>query len=327
MTMRKTFIKLLLVSLIFFLGLAGCVSDISVETKLTEQKLDETRIINGIEFEIQGDRLTEISSVADNFKFGVMADPHGYSENVGYFSAIFKEKGVKAIIILGDLAQHYRTKPHGLPDQEEIETCIEAAAKTGLPIFVIPGNHDFTYFYNKALKNISIKYSNVFDLSRIRTLDLKGVNFVSNPYGPYGPYGYDAGTFLKSETQIKKQVLSYFTSFQDNEIVFVLSHIPPRCQGKHGIDCNLSRSNEGTKSLSEFPGLYGHIHEARGGCDSDGNRIVEHTNSKSLRLNPGAVCPWRYNDGNRREGSEAIVDFNQEKGPSYQLISLWRKIY
>ncbi len=47
------------------------------------------------------------------------------------------------IILLRDYAQAFREKLHPkLSSYDEIVKCVEAAAKTGLPVYVIPGNHE-----------------------------------------------------------------------------------------------------------------------------------------------------------------------------------------
>jgi len=323
--------KLLTWSLIvaLTLGFSGCgKKEENLEKKVTNVT-PIVRTINGVDYQINGNKLTQMTEDEDNIaRFGVIADPHGFYENVEAFSKHFEQRGVDGIILLGDYAQHFREKPNPkLSDYDEIVMCLENAAKTGLPIYVIPGNHEMKKDYKRAMKRLSKKYKNIFDLSEIRIVDGDDFDFVSNPFGT--DFTYPNESFRATPEQIRK-IGEYIKLLQtDDDPEILLTHQPPRCRGRYGIDVVYSGNHVGDKTLNEIMrksgikfSLSGHIHEAGGrGVTSEGKLVKQNTFSDDLRFNPGSACPWKYLDGKIYNGMAGILTIkgNQVK---YKVISL-----
>lgn len=309
-----------------------------------EDKLNHSnpivRTINGIDYEINGNRLIQKTEDEDKTaKFGVISDPEGFYKNVEAFSKHFKQQKLDGIIMLGDYAQHFRKKPNPrLSDYDEITMCLENVAKTGLPIYVIPGNHEMRKDYERAMEQLSKKYKNVFDLSKIRIVDGDDFDFVSNPFGT--DFTYLDESFKGSPEQIRK-IGEYAKSLQKNDDPeILLTHQPPRCRGKYGIDVvhggghasdvrGVSRDNDGyglldktmRKNKIKFS-LSGHIHEAGGkGVTSNGRLVNPNTFSDDLRFNPGSAGPWRYLNGEVYNGMAGIITVENEK-VKYETLSL-----
>jgi len=284
------------------------VKERDIENRLATTPI--TRTISGIEYKINDFMMTQITKDADNeASFGVMADCHGYYKNAKEFAELFKNQEVNGIVILGDSAQQFRQKSDPrLTSNEEIFKCVEAAAVTGLPVYVIPGNHDTRTDYAKAMQDLQKKYSNVFDLSTIRVVDGDDFDFVSNPFGT--DFTYDGSDNFKGSKQDIIAISNYVKLLTDNDAKILLTHQPPRCKGKNGIDVTYDGRNVGDKTLdrvvreNNLNVFLAHIHEAGGRSNGAGGIGNWHSKpSEQIRLNPGAVCPWNYIDSSSRDGT------------------------
>ena len=59
--------------------------------------------------------------------------------------------------------------------------------------------------YQGAIKCLSKKYPNIFDLSKIRVVDGDDFNFISNPYGNDEGFSYLSGSFVEDNRKIKEE--------------------------------------------------------------------------------------------------------------------------
>ena len=289
----------------------------------------EIRKINNIEYEININKLTQKTEDEDKVaSFGVISDTHGFYENVNVFSETFKKQGLDGIIMLGDYAQHFRKKPHpDLRDYDEIVMCLEAAAKTGLPVYVVPGNHDMRKDYERAINQLFKKYIHIFDLSKIRIVDGDDFDFVSNPFGT--DFTYLGESFRGTLEQIR-QIKEYAKLLKnDDDPEVLVSHQQPRCNGKGGIDMTFDGKNVGEETLDKIMkeceiklSASGHIHEAGGrACTSNGELINPNVLSEDLRFNPGAASPWEYPNGKTYNGIAGILTIEGNRA-KYEIISL-----
>lgn len=289
-----------------------------------------SRDINGVTYEIDGNKLMQKTEDEDKtVSFGVIADPHGYYENVEAFSNHFKDLGLDGIIMLGDYAQRKteRKRDPNLSMHDEIMFCLGAAAKQGLPVFVIPGNHDMKKDFEKALDELSKKYSNIFDLSKIRIIDGDDFDFVSNPYGT--DFTYKEGSFKGTVEQIREIVEFAKQLKQDDDPEILLTHQPPKGVGEYSVDFTRNKENVGDETLDKIMfeeglipfSLSGHIHEASGGVTSEGGYVPPDTFSGDLRFNPGSACPWTILNGKKHKGMAGILIVNGDQA-KYQTLTL-----
>ena len=268
--------------------------------------------------------------------FGVIADPHGNFENVAVLSALMKQQGVNGIIFPGDLCNNetLRTgQEDSVPDKKEIHDVLEVAAKTRLPIYVIPGNHETRPDYDSALAGLTRNYSNIVDMSKTRTYSNGGINFVSLPgYDTFKIPGRqfipDNGFFAKPEDirEISDLVQGL------NGPVVLIAHGPPKTpDGKRGIDTIYSGRNVGSKETDAAMkkakikhGTFGHIHEAGGmAVDSKGDYVPQDKWSAEVRLNPGSADEWKYLNGTSYPGMAGIITVNAKTGEAkYHIIAL-----
>jgi len=287
------------------------INDFLESKKPLEEKIEEfsnIRTIKGNTYVIDGQILTQTTEDEDKKAvFGVISDVEGYYENAEAFANYFKSINVDGIIMLGDYAENNPNKKPNmmLSEYDEIRLSVEAAAKTGLPVYVIPGNEEMKETYWKVMGELLQKYPNLFDMAQIRTVDGDDFDLVSNPYGR--GYGYLMEGFLGAEHQIRDVVKYAEMLKNDDDPEILITHKPPKCVGEYGVDIPFHNfpgedRNVGDATLNEVMkqaeikfSLSGHIHESGGrGVTSYGEEVEAGELSDDLRLNPGAAHPTGY---------------------------------
>jgi Icc-related predicted phosphoesterase len=112
----------------------------------------------------------------------------------------------------------------------------------------------------------------------------------------------------------------------------LVSHGPPRGQGKDALDHAVEAGNVGNEKLTSFLkaknvkfGIFGHILEAGGrGIDGGSGKFVPPGEwSKSLHINVGSASgtPWQMNDGTVSTGIAMIFEVSGDKA-RYQVRKL-----
>jgi len=253
--------------------------------------------------------------------FLVMSDIHGYYDHVEEILDHVARAGVRidGIIITGDLAEHSREKPHNMSDYEEIRTTLAILSKTGLPIYVIPGNHDMREDYTRALRTVNS--SHITDMATERRIELEDLIIVSNPYGTdftYSDEGYKGS---------KEDIVSAEQYFTVGKPMLLITHQPPKSLGKGCIDQVRTGEHVGDSTLNSIVRnnkipfvISGHIHEAGGiACTNNGERIAPGEFVEHMRFNPGSVMPWTYLDGEQRSWSAGIITVREEKA-AYKML-------
>jgi Icc-related predicted phosphoesterase len=319
------------ISLILVLSLAAGLAGCTPHSIKSQQEINPVNLamINGIDYKMSNDSITQLTADSDSTaKFGVISDTHGYWWYVDRFSRQFKSEGVDGILMLGDYAQNSRAKAIPfLSDYWEIYLCIGMAAKTGLPVYVLPGNHDYEADYSKVMQKLQAEYPNVIDMSRIRLVDGNDFDFVSNPYGESWPYV--DGAFMRPVRDVESLV-TYLPRLQpQGDPLILLSHEPPRSNSSSGVDFTFDGQDVGSVVLNSLMdnenidfSLSGHIHEAGGRASTGtGAGVGEGVYSDELRFSPGAASPWEYLDGVKYKARAGIVtiDGNRMK---YEMINL-----
>ncbi len=281
------------------------------------------RTINGHQFQFEGDKVTELSTDEDNLVvYGVLADPHGEYETVRALVQKFQDRKVEGILVAGDLAQHFRNK-HS--DEDEIRIVLEELAKSDVPVYVVPGNHDMRSEYGKALADLA-RFPNLIDLSRARVVDGDDADIISCPaMDDHFSMDY-AGGFIGSCTDLGS------LAQRTNDVKILLSHRPPLGSGVSGIDYVPSiQRNVGDDQLQRDMrtygvriGIFGHIHEAgRRATTLDGKVVAVGEYSTELVFNPGPASSWQFMlaTGTATSGSGGILTIQGDKA-KYELIEL-----
>ena len=313
------------------LSSVGCKSKKSLETKV-----NEPITVNGEKYKFRENKIVQLTSDEDNIaKYGVISDIHGEVYKAELFAQKFKSLGLDGIILTGDLSYN-ETLRYGRkdskPDKEEIKEVLEVVAKTGLPVFVIPGNHERKSDYESALKEITKKYSNVFDMTKFRIFDGDDVDFVSLPgYQIFKIPGrqfipddgfYANPDFIEKTGKLTKGL---------DDVVVLITHGPPYTHrdGKLGPGTIYSGKDVGDKTTSEMMKEYkipfsisGHIHEAGGYASTlDGNFIPPGKFVSEANINFGTLEKWRNLNGKIYNGMAGILTVKGNKA-KYEILYL-----
>lgn len=315
----KSILRMLLLGTLFF---SAC--------SKTQETIDSRvaaapsiRTINGHQYKFEGNRVTELSTDEDNeVAYGVLADPHGEYETVRALVQKFQQRKVNGILVAGDLAQHFRNK-HS--DEEEIRKVLEELAKSNLPVYIVPGNHDMKQEYGSALADLA-RFPNLIDLSKIRVVDGDDADIISCPMmDDHFSMDYADG-FIGSCADLGR------LAQRTNDVKILLSHRPPLGSGANGIDYVPSiRKNVGDDQLlgdmkryGVKIGVFGHIHEAGGRATTlDGRTIPPREYSAELLLNPGPASFWEFMlaTGTATSGSGGILTIQGDKA-KYEVVEL-----
>jgi Icc-related predicted phosphoesterase len=316
------------------LGVA-CKNKDDLETKV-KQTTPIIKTINGKQYRFEGNKVSELSSDEDNqAAYGVISDAHGEVEKARKLARKFKEMGVDGIILPGDLSNN-ETLRYGIkdskPDKIEIEQVLEAVAETGLPIFVIPGNHERKPDYEAALAEITKKYENVIDMTQFRVFDGDDADFVSLPgYQTFSipgrqfipDDGYWANPdFIKETGKLRKGL---------DDVVILITHGAGKTNtdGKPGPATIYSGRDVGDETTTEMMkendipfAVVGHIHEAGGNAATFDGRLVKPGEwAKQFTVNFGTLEKYKNLDGETYNGMAGVF-FIKGKEAKFEMIYL-----
>ena len=319
--------KLILLGLVSTLIL-GCAKE-GLETKIESS----TSIINAQEYQFEGNKVRQLSSDEDNLAvYGVIADIHGEVEKAKKVAQKFKEQKVEGILCLGDMPKNEALRYGGNDsknDYTEIREVLEALGQTGLPVLVIPGNHERKPDYERAMAAVAIRYPNIIDMSHYRIFDGDDVDFVSLP--GYQIFkipgrqfipddGYFASPQLIRETGKLREGL--------DDAVVLLAHGAGKT-GKIGPATISSGVDVGDAATSEMMqenhisfALVGHIHEAGGLAATYQGIIVKPGQwARQFTANFGTLEEWKNLDGNTYKGMAGILTVQGEQA-KFEMVYL-----
>jgi Icc-related predicted phosphoesterase len=241
-----------------------------------------------VRYVLQGSVLKQVTGDSDDeMRSGVLADTHGTHRRIGRIAQVFQERNVDAILIAGDMEGKTRSLLP-LANEKDVAETVEPCARTGLPVFVVPGNHDQRKSYAGAMEKLCEEYDNVYDMTTIRVVDGDDADVVSLP----GGHAYVViGGFECGDDDILE--VKALAAKCDDQVV-LLSHFPMRFDTKEAIDWEFG-ANRGSRRLREVIeeshihfGVSGHMHGAgKRGVDLEGNRVNEGELSDYLYFNPG----------------------------------------
>jgi hypothetical protein len=282
--------------------------------------------LNGKHATLNGYRLIVPVDAQKPVVVGVLANLDEASpENlkaIGDYLAFFKAKGASAIVVDGDSGD----------TTEAIQGVLRPLAKSGLPVLVNIGNREKKANFGAALATISKESPNVFNLSKVREVDLGNVTFLSLPGYHDARYligGKEGCLYHTGDLDRLKQAAA-----QAKGSVVLLSHGPPLGAGAGAIDRVQSPpGNVGDPNLNQLLrdghisfGVFANIIEAGGMATTlDGERkIPPDTYEATLYLNAGAAdtTPWSMNDGTQGRGMAETLAFQDGKA----AYSIYREL-
>jgi hypothetical protein len=282
--------------------------DPAIPTKLT---------LNGKPATLNGYRLSLTVDPEKPVVLGVLGNLDEPSpENlkaIADYLGFFKSRGAMAIVVDGDSGD----------TTESIQGVLKPLAKSGLPVLVNIGNREKKANFLEALAAVRKEFPNVFNLTKVRQVDLGSVTLLSLP-GYHDPRyliaGKDGCTYHTGDLDKLKQAAS-----QQKGTVVLVSHGPPLGAGPGAIDRVQSPpGNVGDPNLNQLLreahipfGIFANIIEAGGmATPLNGERkIAPDTFEAELYLNTGAAdtTPWSMNDGTKTRGMAEVIVFQNGK--------------
>jgi len=277
--------------------------------------------VAGKKAELNGYKLTFLEKDADDQAvFGVLSsineDTGTNLFNLKRYVEWFKANKAEAIIVDGDTGD----------SESSIEHSLTVLAESGLPVFVLIGNHECKGDYNDAVLAVQKKFDNVIDLGKVRYVDFDDADLVSIPgyhdpqfvHCPNSPCIYTKGDV----EDLKKVALAA------NDPVVLVAHGPPHGQTPNAIDAIEGGKNIGDPNLNalvseaKIPfGVFGNVKEAGGrATDLTGENVIkENTPAPALYVGVGPAdsVPWSMNDNTTSEGMAALLTV-KGKQASYQ---------
>ncbi|HII15164.1 MAG TPA: hypothetical protein HA362_02530 [Nanoarchaeota archaeon] len=267
-----------------------------------------TVMIGGEEYRFEANRVTELGSDADTkASYGVISDIHGNAEKAGQFAQKFREMGVDGIISPGDLGEN----------KAQIKAVLEALAETGLPVFVIPGNHEKRQDYESAVEESTREHSNIIDMARYRIFDGDDADFVSLPGYQVQRFVHPGGYFASPEMIEETGRLRHGL----DDAIVLITHGAGRTNGTPGPatlgngrdvgDANTARMMMG--SNIQFA-VCGHIHEAGGiAATFEGQNIEPGELAEQFTANFGTLKQWENLNGETYNGTAGILDIEANR--------------
>jgi len=233
------------------------------------------------------------------------------------YNAFFKEQGVDAIVVTGDVGEV----------ASGIAGALGEVAAAGKPVFVIAGNRECEADYVEGVKAAQEKHPAIVDLNAVREVRFPEATLVSIP-------GYHDPDFINCESGCR-----YYPSTVDEAItlakaakspVVLVAHGPPAGKGSQSLDYAKTGSNVGAEEISRalreggIPfGVFSNIKEAGArATDLAGTTIIPQGQEvSSLFLNPGPAdtTDWGMNDRSVGHGFAATLRIKDGKA-SWKLF-------
>ena len=310
-------------------GSVGCSKE-NLETKLNQTPVVKT--INGKDYRFDGNKVKEDDCKAPTeVSYGVISDAHGEVEKARYFAQEFKRRGVSGIMIPGDIPLNEQLRygqRDSRDDKTEIKEVLEAVAETGLPIFVIPGNHERKQDYSSAISELSQKFQNVIDMTSYRVFDGCDADFVSLP--GYQTFKAPGRQFISNDGYWAKpenvNQLKDLRRGLDNAVVLIThgagkTGVPGPATLYNGEDVGDELTRQVQREANIPFGVVGHIHEAGGiAATFDGTLVKPNEWAKQFTANFGSLERWRNLNGETYNGMAGILTIKGDQSKYETLV-------
>lgn len=248
-------------------------------------------------------------------KIGVVSDIEGAIANAQASAEKLKGQNVDFVILAGDNYENEKIRmnplyPSSTDNMKEMIEGIKPYAQLGVPVFIIPGNHETGNIYSKSINKLRKSFPNIFDLKE-NWADLNGVNVVG--MGGYHDPRFTTGDgFFLSEKDYEKAINSLNGFQKQAEPTIFVTHGPP--QSNTNIDYVPNVGHVGDRNietimdsdLTNVLNIHGHIHE--GGRSQDSYKA-------GLSINVASITPYNNIQG----PNTGLITINS-KGVSYSNL-------
>lgn len=302
-----------IIGLAALVALAGC----SAKNTAQNQEAGPSLVVMaGGEYRFESNKVTEITSDADNeAAYGVISDIHGNAGKAKLLVEKLREKGVQGIITPGDVGEN----------RTQIKEVLETLAEPGLPVFVIPGNHESKADFEAGIGDAQKSHSNIIDMTKYRVFDGDDADFVSLPGYQVQRFvhkgGYYAGPSFVRETGSLRQGL--------DDAVVLITHGAGYTGANQGPATIYNGTDVGDRLTSDMMigsnvpfAVCGHIHEAGGiAATFEGENVMPGEWAEQFTANFGTLKQWELLNGETIEGMAGILYIQDDKA-KYEIVVL-----
>jgi len=243
-------------------------------------------------------------------KFCVISNAQGNYDNTQVFVNYCRANKADAVIIAGDMAQHWRDTKN-IPDDEEIKTVVGMIAGLGVPVYVIPGHMEVKSSYEPVMKELTARYSNIVDMTRVRVVDRGDIRLVSLP-GYDIPGEVDVDGYLIGKTEIDH--MGELVSGLKSPIILISFRLP------------LYSNDIAAKVIDELQinfSVGGDVQSSKVEASDDaGGIVLPGVWSRQLHVNVGTANGWVMSNGVRVKGLATMLYFRDDNYAKYEPISL-----
>jgi len=283
--------------------------------------IDQIKEINGIQYYFAADRVSMLRDDSDSKAvYGLLSDTHGQIEKISYFVEEFERLKVDGILVAGDLVNNEHFSKRGIlwKDQDEMEAVLRSLGESGLPVFIITGNHDRLVDYDLAFSKLSSSYPNLINMNQYRVFDGDDIDIVSLP--GYTDQRFIAPGAFYADQEYIRETGKYVTGLEDS--IILLAHGPAYTTGSlsNVPGTIISGSDVGDRTTAEMMkhaginyGVMGHIHEAGGLAATLSSVVVkQNTWAEEFVVNVGGLEDWTLLDGTKHHGMAGLLTIDGE---------------
>lgn len=246
-----------------------------------------------------------VCAQAQPVRIGVVSDVEGAIANARTMAAALGKQSPDMILVAGDCYENEaRRKAPAFPDSgdniSEMVAGLAPFAELGVPMFVIPGNHETQGDYNAAMNILTQRYPNVrnFHMQTMETDELVLVGM--GGYHDFKRMPEDGFRIGKEQYAWLSGVLGELSG-KGKPVIF-FTHGPPKTDTRADLVVNVGHVGDAelARRINGIPGLvvlHGHIHEGGGASARVG---------LALDFNAASVTPYMNPHGNR--GAVVEVD-------------------
>jgi len=241
-------------------------------------------------------------------RVGMVSDIEGAIDNSEIAANKLSRSNIDLIVIAGDTYENEQKRrkpkyPNSTDNLAELVEGIEPIAKLGVPVYVIPGNHENITIYNQGIFRLQKRYPNVINADG-KSFDLDGLNIVGMG-GYYNSNSVAQGGKVLEKSDYQK-ARGQLMSFHDSDMTVLITHSPPKTDRK--IDYVYGVGNVGDANITALMTaksifvVCGHIHERGGNWTEIGDSSAWNAASVTNYSNPNAPAAsvFEINNGKLR---------------------------